>query len=149
MQPIYNAGFFSFENKAGFLFGIFKDRFFIFPPSKRHFSAKKGKKQAGKKCHKHPRNSAHCDTFYFRKLFFIYQHLFLVSAKKSKKSFFSTFLRFLCGFVRIFLFKSALKNKMCVCKKNIYIYLVRIMTQVTHILMLKNIIKIIYIFIYV
>jgi hypothetical protein len=43
MQPIYNAGFFSFENKPGFLFGIFKDRkttFFcrqndIFPPSKR------------------------------------------------------------------------------------------------------------------
>jgi hypothetical protein len=41
MQPINYAGFFSFENKAGFLFGIFKDRFFIFPPSKRHFSAVK------------------------------------------------------------------------------------------------------------
>jgi len=41
MQPINYAGFFSFENKPVFLFGIFKDRFFIFPPSKRHFSAVK------------------------------------------------------------------------------------------------------------
>ena len=37
MKPIYHAGFFSFENKPVFLFGIFNDRNIIFSAVKMTF----------------------------------------------------------------------------------------------------------------